>query len=121
MEVLACKIQAQQAIVGILHNQKMYEVLFFADNVLLCLSDPQLALPSVYQCLYEFAPYSGLTVNKDKTIIFPFTTTIISSSGISIPLSNHFDYLGISFSRDPSRLLDLNIVPVISKIEQTLE
>lgn len=118
IEPLANMIRSHQDIRGIHMKQKEYKTSLFADNVILYLSDPKRSVESI---LNIFQEASGLSINKDKSEIYPIFIQPEDLQEIQNLTSykwvkSTWKYLGITFPLDIKNVYKANFNVIFKEV-----
>jgi len=125
-EIFAVAVRANADIKGIKIGTETHKIIQFADDTALTLKYEEHTLEETYILLREFALVSGLAINLDKTIIMRIGR-IKNSGEILLPQNNvqwtsdSIKLLGIVIPNDRTRIVDLNYIPKLKKIENTIK
>uniref|UniRef100_A0A669B786 Reverse transcriptase domain-containing protein n=1 Tax=Oreochromis niloticus TaxID=8128 RepID=A0A669B786_ORENI len=109
IEPLAEAIRNNQSISGYQIQGFEFKILLYADDVLLFVTNPQDAIPSVLSIIETFGYLSGYKVNMNKTIAMPLGNLPMTCN---IPFTwsgSGFKYLGIHISPNIRSILKQNI------------
>lgn len=102
IEPLAQLIRDDDTIKGLTINGDQQKLSFYADNVLLYLSDPVTSIPPLKDLISKFGYFSGYKVNLDKTMAMDIGCGILETiklqSGFSWP-KDGIKNLGIQIPR----------------------
>uniref|UniRef100_A0A8C5LI71 Reverse transcriptase domain-containing protein n=1 Tax=Leptobrachium leishanense TaxID=445787 RepID=A0A8C5LI71_9ANUR len=106
---------------GIQVGAQEVRVVAFADDLLLFLSRPDKALPTLLTFLTEFHLASGFKLNYDKTLAIPLGTDYGSLTGQHNPFrwnrTGTFKYLGVLIPTTIAKLYEVNIPPLLSQLK----
>uniref|UniRef100_A0A8C5MMK0 Reverse transcriptase domain-containing protein n=1 Tax=Leptobrachium leishanense TaxID=445787 RepID=A0A8C5MMK0_9ANUR len=106
---------------GIQVGAQEVRVVAFADDLLLFLSRPDKALPTLLTYLTEFYLASGFKLNYDKTLAIPLGTDYGSLTGQHNPFrwnrTGTFKYLGVLIPTTIAKLYEVNIPPLLSQLK----
>uniref|UniRef100_A0A8C5QSH7 Reverse transcriptase domain-containing protein n=1 Tax=Leptobrachium leishanense TaxID=445787 RepID=A0A8C5QSH7_9ANUR len=110
---------------GIQMGSQEVRIVAFADDLLLFLSRPDKALPTLLTYLEEFHLASGFKINYDKTLAIPLGTDYESLIGQHNPFrwcrTGTFKYLGVLLPTNIARLYEVNIPPpLLSQLKNLL-
>lgn len=94
----------------------------FADDMLLCLTDPQPSLEGVLTLIHDFGAFSGLKINVSKSVVLD-----VGGRGRPIwkgvfPLvwaEGEIKYLGIQLPDNPANLYKANVPGMVNRARQT--
>lgn len=117
VEVLAILIRANEDIRGIKMHQTRIKLSQFADD-LTCFLEDRTALTPLLDTLKNFANWSGLQINKEKSqLIYPLGLRCGISSLEDIPIKEEVKILGIWFFSQWSleKNLQKNFKPLLQK------
>uniref|UniRef100_A0A669E7Y6 Reverse transcriptase domain-containing protein n=1 Tax=Oreochromis niloticus TaxID=8128 RepID=A0A669E7Y6_ORENI len=120
IEPLAEAIRNNQSISGYQIQGVEFKILLYADDVLLFVTNPQDAIPSVLSIIETFGYLSGYKVNMNKTIALPLGNL---PRTCNIPFTwsgSGFKYLGIHISLNIRSILKQNIDIVRKSIKKDL-
>lgn len=122
MEPLAEAIRCNEKISGIKTKQDQHEIVLYADDVLLFLTNPSTSLPELIQVVNRFSSFSGYKINFGESVALPMGRLQQGQLNFPFPINrNGLKYLGIFIPYDLNQLTKHNIVPVIAKIKNDLE
>lgn len=100
-----------------------HKVAMFADDVLICLVEPEGSFKQLMTTLLDFGKLSGYKINISKTqvITLNYTVPMILCREYRVNWENmEIKYLGINITRDLSRLSQANYKPISFKIKADL-
>jgi hypothetical protein len=125
-ELLACLIRQNQEIEGLTINGNYYVISQYADDTNIFIKYSEKSLGNVINSFRTYQTISGLKVNLDKTEIVPLG-----------PIKQHYNILlegeqlrwttdpirclGIIICTDKERLIDLNYIPIITKMNRIIQ
>ena len=118
-EILCLLIQQNENIVGI--KIKNTEFKQFADDTTLFLDGTKSSLQAALSTLKTYGSYSGLKMNKEKTKIIWIGQKKNSKDKLEVSVKldwgdTEFTLLGLNFSVDLSKMLELNYSKTITKM-----
>ena len=124
-EILALLIRSNKDIQGIHLNGKENKLSQFADDTSLTLDGSEKALSTTFHVLNKFRKISGLKVNFEKTKIVWIGSKKHSNDRICPNLNldwcdGQFDSLGVTFSVDLDRMINLNYSKVKNEVTKLL-
>uniref|UniRef100_A0A803JHH5 Reverse transcriptase domain-containing protein n=1 Tax=Xenopus tropicalis TaxID=8364 RepID=A0A803JHH5_XENTR len=121
IEPLALQIRQSPDIIGYKLHTMEDKLALYADDLLLFLADTSASLRAVLQTLSLFGSYSGLRINRAKSVILPVDPVQ------NPPADTHglrwvtkFQYLGIQISPSTAVYVADNIVPLIDQLKSTI-
>ena len=125
-QILYLLIQQNKDIKGLIAHQYEYKLTQFADDTTLIMDGSQGSLQAALNTLEIFGSISGLRINKDKTKIIWIgkKRNSIDILETQPPLqwgSTEFDLLGLTFSTDMSKILELNYKKYLPVITNTIK
>ena len=125
IEPLATAILSHTDIKGYSTKNGTYKLSMYADDMLLFLTQPNIALPNLLQTLNIFSSLSGLSVNVSKSIGMPIN--IPSAQLESLRSSFNFSwsmeslpYLGIFLTPNIKDIASKNYTSLLLKLRSTL-
>lgn len=122
IEPLAERIRSADAIHGPVIGGSPHKISLFADDILLCLLDPEDSLRELHTVLGEYAAVSYYKLNTMKTEALPCDIP----EGVLKPLKEKYKYawqqrsiknLGVNLARE-SDLIDCNYGPLLRAFEE---
>lgn len=125
VEILGIMIRYNTNIKGIKLYNKEYRISQYADDTTLYLDGSEKSLKSVLDLLYQFAKYSGLKPNIDKTRAIWIGTKINSNDIICADMNlnwskDPFDILGIKFTADLEGMEIMNYSAKLNKVRKEI-
>ena len=125
VQFMSILIKNNPNIRGITINDETYTMTQFADDTTLLLDGTEGALRAALNTIEIFGNFSGLRMNKDKTKIIWIGRKKISKDKLNVNCKlvwgeTEFDLLGIKFTVELHKILDLNYKHALIKIENTL-
>lgn len=97
LEPLAVGIRTHPHIHGISLGNAESLISLYADDLLLCLTDPVVSVPKIIDYIDTFSKLSGYSINWSKSEFMPLTNNLSDTFLSSIPfkiVDDHFTYLG---------------------------
>lgn len=91
-------------------------IALYADDMLLFMSNPQVALTRAIELLNTFGIFSGLYINWSKSSLMPLSSACSlgpDNHFCRLPILDHFKYLGIYISNNHKTLVQMNVHPLI--------
>uniref|UniRef100_A0A8C9YJL5 Reverse transcriptase domain-containing protein n=1 Tax=Sander lucioperca TaxID=283035 RepID=A0A8C9YJL5_SANLU len=122
LEPLAIGIRSHPGINGVKFGNVESLVNLYADDLLICLSDPVVSVPNLLNYIKSFSKLSGYTINWDKCEFMPLTNmcpTFLKSLPFKI-VNTHITYLGLKISRNPKLLLKLNFLDMMDTLKANI-
>ncbi|KAM9296692.1 proton channel OTOP3-like [Gastrophryne carolinensis] len=121
-EPFLCRVRVNPDVKGVANASGHYKVAAYADNLIFCLSYPEVTLPNLMKELREYGSLSGYKINFQKSEalninISPHRFEKIKNTfpfrwaGVSVK------YLGTSISSDLQKTYALNFPPLLKKFE----
>lgn len=91
--------------------------------MLLFLQDPGPSLEAVFEILCNFACFSGLQVNWEKSCVMAIDTGVQALASKIVPLSwvSEFKYLGVRISLRAGDFIIHNLLPLLTKVKIQLD
>ena len=125
-EILAMLVKSNQDIKGITINKKEFKISQFADDTTLTLDGSQVSLQAALNTLETYGTYSGLKMNKEKTKLIWLGRKKFSKEKLNVSVNldwgcTEFTLLGIQFSTDMRKILDLNFTRALAKIKNEIK
>ena len=125
-QILYLLIQQNNDIKGLIAHQYEYKLTQFADDTTLIMDGSQGSLQAALNTLEIFGTISGLNINKDKTKIIWIGKKRNSKDILETnpPLqwgSTEFDLLGLTFSTDMNKIMELNYNKYLPIITTTIK
>ena len=124
LEPLALGIRRHPDIHGVKIGQLESLVNLYADDLLLCISNPVTSVPCLLNYINSFGRLSGYTINWNKSEFMPLTENFDANFLNTLPFKvvrEHFTYLGLQISRNPKLLFKLNFQPALVKLKADIE
>uniref|UniRef100_A0AAR2LAI9 Reverse transcriptase domain-containing protein n=2 Tax=Pygocentrus nattereri TaxID=42514 RepID=A0AAR2LAI9_PYGNA len=124
LEPLAVGIRKHPDIRGIKMGDLEALVILYADDLLLCISDPVSSIPSLLEYLKLFGQLSGYTINWNKSELMPLSQNFDPNLLASFPFKvarEHLTYLGLQISWDPKTIFRLNFQAALEKLRTDVE
>ena len=124
-EILSLLIRINPEIVGILIEGIEFKLAQFADDTTVMLDGSQHSLKAALNTLEIFGNMSGLRMNKDKTKMIWIGRKRFCREKLNIFANlnwedTDFTLLGLKFSTDLSKILEMNYTSTLLKIQQEL-
>ncbi|XP_041436080.1 uncharacterized protein fam189a2.S isoform X1 [Xenopus laevis] len=118
IEPLAIRIRANEDIQGLCVGNLIEKISLYADDMLVYLANSGAALENLLATISEFGQYSGLKINRTKSVVFPIDPLPPDSPDTLLQLKvvNSFKYLGIVIHKDLNRYVQLNLDPVVQTL-----
>lgn len=126
-EILSILIKQNKEIKGIIINNKEYKLTQYADDTSLTLDGSEQSLFTALDTLEFFARLSGLRINSSKTKIIwigsrKFSSQVFHHTRWKLDWgSTEFDLLGIYFSVDLNKIVDINDDKQLPKIQALIQ
>ena len=123
IETLGQLIRQTHTIKGIVVAGVEHKVAMFADDVLVCLGEPERSFNVLMTTLTDFGRLSGYKVNISKTQVMTlnYTASAILQNKFKLNWENEkIKYLGIHITRELSGLFQANYYPLSLKIKADL-
>ena len=125
VEILGALIRAEKDIKGINIGQNNYKILQYADDTALTLDGSEKSLRITLNLLDQFAKFSGLKPNINKTksvwIGSKINSIDILCSDRDLKWTNEpFTFLGVTFSTDLMSIPELNYTNKFEEIKNTI-
>ena len=105
MEALATAIREEKVIKGIQIGKEEVKLSLFADDMILCIENPEDIIRILLELISEFSKVAGYKINTQKPLAFLYTNNEKSEREInkSIPLAiatKIIKYLGINLPKE---------------------
>ena len=125
VEILGALIRKDDKIKGIKIGTKEYKCLFYADDTAITLDGTELSLQNTLTLLEQFAKYSGLKPNIDKTKCIWIGSKIENTHKLcyrnNLAWSREpFNFLGVVFSTNLSEIPKLNYENKIEEMKNMI-
>ena len=124
LEPLAAAVRNDPNIKGIQAGRMEHKLLLYADDILLLSTNPQTAVPQILSLINTFSHISGYKTNWGKSGAMPLSRMcppIIRQNWQFKWLCSGLVYVGIKFTPGLKDIMTENILPLILKIECTLQ
>ena len=118
IEPLSITLRSSTLFQGILRGGIEYRVSLYADDLLLYITNPAIAIPNVISILHDFSSFSGYKLNLQKSECFPLNITNSQLQQLNLPFKiahSGFKYLGVHVTRSQAALLAANFTPLLSQ------
>ena len=122
LEPLAIGIRNHPGIHGVKFGDVESLVNLYADDLLICLSDPVVSVPNLLNYIKSFSKLSGYTINWDKCEFMPLSDlcpTFLKSLPFKL-VTTHINYLGLKIPRNPKLLLKLNFMNMMDRLKANI-
>ena len=119
LETLVCQIRENKNIKGFLINGKEIKTTLFADDMTCYLRDTN-SYFQLLTSLQNFARYSGLRVNDEKTEIFVIGPHSLVQDVLTYKIRNMIKMLGVYFNYGTQTRLKANCESIFKSIQGTL-
>lgn len=95
----------------------------YADDILLFVRHPTDNLHPVIEELGRFGAMSGLMINWDKSVLFPFTAAALvdETEHLLRRAGDTTKYLGVHLHRDKEQVICLNYGPAVEQLTTQVE
>lgn len=123
LEPLAIGIRGHPDIHGFKFGKIETLVNLYCDDLLLCLSNPEVSVPSLLKYIKSFSSLSGYTINWNKCEFMPLTNNLNPSFLKTIPfklVTTHLTYLGVKISKNFKSLMELIFVYILEKLKDNV-
>jgi hypothetical protein len=105
LEVLNRAIRQQKEIKGIQNGKEKVKISLFADDMIVCISDPKNSTRELLNLINSFSEVAGQKINSNKSMAFLYTKDKQAEIEIreTIPFSivtNNIKYLGIMLTKE---------------------
>ena len=97
-----------------------FKLSLYANDLLLYVTDPVGACPSIVSFLHRFGRFSGYKVNVAKSECYPVNNPAMQLSQSDIPFKlspSGFRYLGVSIARSFKSLYSEKLSPLLAQIK----
>ena len=119
LETLVCQIQENKNIKGFLINGKEIKTTLFADDMTCFLRDTNSHF-QLLTSLQNFARYSGLSVNDEKTEIFAIGSHSLVQDVFTHKIRSMIKILAVDFNYNTPARLKVNCESIFKSIQGTL-
>uniref|UniRef100_A0A674MKX6 Uncharacterized protein n=1 Tax=Takifugu rubripes TaxID=31033 RepID=A0A674MKX6_TAKRU len=123
VEPLAIWLRSENGFEGITRHGQLHKISFYADDLLLYMSNPTSSLPVILDIFEKFGKYSGYKLNFGKSDYIPINSAADLLPQGLLPFrkaSDGFKYLGILVTRSFSELFAKNYIPLIERCKSDL-
>ncbi len=123
IEPLAVTLRSSGRVQRIWRGGVKHKVSLYADDLLLFVSKPATSLPEALTILDNFSQFSGYKLNLNKSKLFPINKEALKPNYTDLPLKvvkDHFNYLGISVTREFKNLFKSNFLTLFDQAKQIL-
>ena len=125
-EFFATKIRKNKIIKCININNIEFKISQYADDTSAMLDGTERSLNQTLEELSRFSKISGLNINFDKTQLVWIGSEKLSTRSIKTKWkiswgSNQFKLLGILFITDLDKMIEINYIPKVTKLEKILK
>jgi hypothetical protein len=124
-EVLVRQIQQQKGIKGLQIVKKEVKMSLFANDVIVCISDPKNSTRELLNLINSFSEVGGYKVNSNKSMAFLYTKDkqaekeIRETTTFSIA-TNNINYLGVTLSKEVKDLYNKKFKSLKKEIKEDL-
>lgn len=101
-----------------------HKVSLYANDLLLYVSNPKIAISHILNTLKTFGKFSGYKLNIGKSDFFPINKLAEDKTQSDLPFTlstTSFKYLGINVSRKLSQLFDNNFSVLNTKVKEDIQ
>uniref|UniRef100_A0A674P0K1 Reverse transcriptase domain-containing protein n=1 Tax=Takifugu rubripes TaxID=31033 RepID=A0A674P0K1_TAKRU len=123
VEPLAIWLRSENGFEGITRHGQLHKTFFYADDLLLYMSNPTSSLPVILDIFEKFGKYSGYKLNFGKSDYIPINSAADLLPQGLLPFrkaSDGFKYLGILVTRSFSELFAKDYIPLIERCKSDL-
>jgi hypothetical protein len=125
LEVLPRAIRQQQQIKVIQIRKEEVKISLFADDMIVCISDPKNSTRELLNLINSFSAVAGYKINSNKSVAFLHTKDKQEEKEIRETTSNtkvtkNKQYLGVSLTKEVKDLYDKNFKSLKKEIEEDL-
>lgn len=95
----------------------------YTDDLLICLSEPEISFPNLLNCIKHFVKLSGFMINWEKSEFMPITDHFCPKflSSLTFKLVTiSFTYLGLKILKNPKLLYKLNFLEMLDKLKEDI-
>jgi hypothetical protein len=122
LEVLARAIRQQKVIEGIQIGKEEIKISFFADDMILYISDPKNSTRELLNLIKSFSSVAGYKINSNKSMPFLYTKDKWTEKEIKettpfIIVTNNIKYLGVTLTKEVKDLYHKNFKSLKKEIE----
>jgi hypothetical protein len=120
--VLARTIRQQKEIKGIQIGKEEIKVSLFADDMILCISDPKNSTRELLQLINNFSKVARYKTNSNKSVACLYTKNKQAEEEIRLTIpftiaTNSIKYLGVTLKKQVKDLYDNNFESLKKEIE----
>lgn len=123
LEPLAIGIRSHPDIYGVKFDNVESLVNLYVDDLLVCLSGPEVSVPNLLNYFKTFSKLSGYVVNWEKSKFMPLVDNLSTAFLKSLPFkltTTHFTYLGLKIPRSPKHLFKLKFMDMVNKLRDSI-
>ena len=125
LEVLATANRELKEMKGIQIRKEEVKLSLFADDMILCIENPEDNIRKLLDPISEFSKVAGYKINSEKSLAFLYTNNEKSEREIkeSIPFTiatNRIKYLGINLSKEKKELCTENYKALMKEIKDNI-
>ena len=123
VEPLAIWLRREERFQGITRFGTTHKVSFYADDLLLYISNPSSSIPAILNILDNFKRLSGYKLNLQKSEYFPVNDLADRIPHSSFPFKKAvegFKYLGIIVTKTFTELFAKNFSPLVERFKEDL-
>lgn len=120
IEPLSMYLRTSLTFNGITRSHTELKLSLYADDLLLYVTDPVRACPSIVSFFNRFGRFSGYKVNVAKSECYPVNKLAMQLSQSDIPFklsTSGFRYLGVNIARSFQALYSENFSPLLAEIK----
>ena len=122
MEVLPTAIREGKEIKGIQTGKEEVKLSLFADDMILCIENPEDATRKLLELINEFSKVAGYKINAQKSLAFLYTNNEKSEIEIKeiFPFTiaiQRIEYLGINLPKESKDLYAENCTTLMKEIK----
>lgn len=118
VEPLAIWLRSEKGFEGVARHGQLHKLSFYADDLLLYISNPVSSLPIILDIFEKFGKYSGYKLNLGKSDYIPINSAVDLLPQGLLPFKKATDslkYLGIQVSKSFSELFAKNFNPLLER------
>jgi len=124
LEPLASMIRDETRIGGVFAGDREHKLLLYADDIMLVVKDPACSLQILLNLIESYSKFSGYKINWHKSEAMPVSAVCFASSVSAFKfkwMHKGIKYLGIHLSPNLENIMNLNMDPLLHKIQAKLD
>lgn len=123
VEPLAIWLRSENRFEGITRHGQLHKLSFYADDLLLYISNPASSIPIILDIFKKFGKYSGYKLNLTKSDYIPVNPAADYLPQSSLPFrkaTNGFKYLGVHVTKSFTELFSKNFNSLLDRCKSDL-